>query len=84
MNICYDFSVLSIYLNKNRQKFSEKAKNIGKLLNFRNKVTHSNNADNVLQEIPRGTVGGGKIQNKKKKSSMRKIFKNPVLEKSRK
>ena len=51
MIICFDFSVLSIYLNKNRQKFSEKAKNIGKFLNFRNKVTHSNNADNVQKEI---------------------------------
>ena len=34
VNNCFDFSALSIYLNKNRQKFSEKAKNIAKLLNF--------------------------------------------------
>ena len=46
---CFVFWRYQNNCNKNCQKLSEKAKNISKLAIFRKKITHSYNADNVLQ-----------------------------------
>ena len=66
VNVCFGFSELSINQNKNRQKLSQKAKIIGKLLNLQKKLFTPITLISKKYTRPRGIVRGGKIQNKKK------------------
>ena len=57
VNICFDFSALSIKSEYYRQKFFEKAINIPINCLIYKKIIHSNNTDNVQQKTTRGPPG---------------------------